>query len=990
MSTGPQDKKPTRPTPKPASEPANQDRRKKNSPSASREASKRTRASSATSERSSNADPKSHTRKRLIIVLVIGIALLSLLGWESRNYYAHRATLARLQSEMDRRRLLQTTLRREDVAKYLVGTPQKETVNTPDFRYEYFAWSGLLYRFDIGVVFNSSDQAVEVQNYPERVKNVSNGGSLAAEPQLVPPPYVAPRRLKPKPQHVPEATVNAGLDQAEKYFRISPVSPGFHTTLLSIVDGLPEAKISTVKGELAWNTFRFSRRDRRLFAFQFTNPFEGPIELDYVRWVKNFVSADGNPDHPLLVGRNTRSIDWRFESFSAGVVSNARAMEQTEPQLYDATRSFDIEPNVQADGVELPSKNLVRFGSRPLGDSEKYVLWFYTSDENSDLDFECKTVLFASESEKSPARRGANEICEHIGLRTNLPKLSPTPNGVLEALTALDRHCASGLFALSAYGRILRPVSSALPELKMSTPGTAQWQKVDYSQGSCAAVRIRIPNSIGMKGDLYGAILGDQPSSFGWDCRDQPSGDLRTRMFDNASVAESPATNQLLLFSNTEGLLKPGQEVVLWFRKGEDTSPPPSHVLVTLTARPHVALPPKVYNSVDEADPRIHVTKRPWSCGELLGINVPAPVAPEGCHVMGWNEATVRRLLFTPDSRRLISIDGLWRARIWDVQSRQLEGQIELGYGAVDQAVVDPDSRMLLKMDGGRKTVLRWDLDTRKPVVPLIGAPISNERLLVAAFGTQPQQIVVVAGQDGPLLTDSLSLRDMQLRFATQLSDANEWTSNSPTLRGEPSSLVFLPSVNLFAVGMTQLKPVDRNTIRSVTSVQIWPRDFSKLVQELPIGDLPHLHNPDPYIEGTMNKVRLSYHPKSRRLAAISRRGHVKVWDIGTWTELMSQQTEPGSFTRVHRGPRGQTLETITQQNDTLLFTVSLAPDGETVATTVQNSRSVLEWNVSDGQSRPRWQADDVPVTHVAHSPDGEWVATANTDGVVRLWKNAP
>lgn len=162
-----------------------------------------------------------------------------------------------------------------------------------------------------------------------------------------------------------------------------------------------------------------------------------------------------------------------------------------------------------------------------------------------------------------------------------------------------------------------------------------------------------------------------------------------------------------------------------------------------------------------------------------------------------------------------------------------------------------------------------------------------------------------------------------------------------------------------------------QGSTRSLTSVQIWPREFTKPIRELPLGDDPSVYS----LENT-NPVTISYHPNGRRLAAISRSGHLKVWDLGTWLELFSKKSE------------------------TPLLNVSLAPDGETVATTSTDEDRIAStdrdptaatvWNLNSGASQSAWQADYVPVTHVTHSSDGKWVATASTDGVIRLWKYPP
>ena len=110
-------------------------------------------------------------------------------------------------------------------------------------------------------------------------------------------------------------------------------------------------------------------------------------------------------------------------------------------------------------------------------------------------------------------------------------------------------------------------------------------------------------------------------------------------------------------------------------------------------------------------------------------------------------------------------------------------------------------------------------------------------------------------------------------------------------------------------------------------------------------------------------------------MAAICTRGDLKVWDVGSASELLSKSVDP----KRQANPENSPLPNLDLR-------MSLSPDGETVATTEPDSNAVTVWNVSDGTSRRLWQTDDLAITHVAHSSDGKWVATTNSDGVIRLW----
>lgn len=872
------------------------------------------------------------TKVLLVIILVMG----GLLGWEYRIQSLHQDSLARLESELERRKNLQLPLTRDEVNSLLAGTPQKQsksnTGDRSDINLDYYTWHGLIHHLQIRVESNLSGEVVKVEE------------SLFAETDF----QEQDERPTVQVPVTSQEAVLASLRQAEEMLRRPDASvwlnregltpPGFELAMRGVFDGLPELKVSAVKGELNWNSIKIPRNGRRLFAFRFTIPHSEPAALDYVR--------SAYAQHSQVISRNERYVESQYSE------------DLLEGRRFDLEQSVDIEGFERLDSAGFGSRSLK--GHWP---DQDFIVWFDTGDDDPRSDFEFKSVMFVSKADEAPTRRGLHEICDFIGLRTNVPKFAATPDGARDAMMGFDERLQNNSVGPATCGRIFRPVIPALPEVTVNvTPGNAHWQKLEFPNGPCTAVRIHIPESIGGKADLYGAFLGTQPGRLGWDCSDRHEGNIESRTVLDAQL-ESPLPqppNRLTLISHTQGVLESGQDVVLWFQQNPREEPR-GPLFVALTAIPHIPLRQKIN------------AQQPWSCGRIAGVNVPNPAAPDGCTVLGIHERKVIFLSFTPDSRRLVNINGHGVINIWDTETRQFEGEIILPPGGgllSDMVCLSPDSKMLLLFDAAKRSFLRWSLDSRQPAAALDGLTEKNDRLEAAAFGSQPHQLLFA-------LSHSSGQLNPTIRFATLDLNTSQTLAHSKSVRGETASIMFIPTTNMFAIGATllfnELENVNSRRIRS--TVQIYSAELTNRVQQFSLSD-----DVVQFSAQEMIPVRLSYHPGGRRLAAICESGVLKVWDIGTGTELLSKRLkyEPDWAHGYTAGAQTPNLH------------VSLSADGETVAAASPTNPAVSVWNVSDGQHRHAWQADDVPVTHVVHSSDGKWVATANTDGVIRLWKNVP
>lgn len=946
--------------------------------------------------------PTKHFSKVRLGVAAGILALVAILwAYENHAGQSRDSSLARLNRELTHRKEVLQSLGRTEIPTLLTGSVTVAAEPGTNTQTDYYTWHGLFRKFHIRV---DSDHTGKVYNIESSLsgKTMSTPTSVASNPQapltadpLKPSsavPVVPVFKPNLAPHAVTEEELIAALERAEELYEPQGnQTEEFRDVLRSVYDALPEAKTSTVKGELHWNSFKLSRRNSKLCAVRFQVPFAGPAELDYVqatKWVRiNMGLGLGN----MAAEKDYLQLaNWLSDR---GIISCGASGGFFGDMSVENRRTSDLEPFVKdIEGLTLPPENRLVFQSTTLEHSApetRFILWYWTGGAvtwkngqafqdlapDPSVDLELDSLVFVSPAGKSPLRMGAHEVCDFIGLRADIPTYPPTADGMRAALQALDSRIPRRLYSGTTIRRILNQVQPALPEFQVSaTPGKAIWNKIEFPHGPLAALRGRIPDASGKKVELYGAVAVQGPSGFGWDHNGPEFGDFSYRRVQTGPLPELSITPQgLWVFSQPQGTVEPGHEFVFWIRS---EGPPLSPAFVTLTVVSH--------DETQEGDEPLFANRYPWSSAKLAGVAIPGPVAPEGCVVLGWHERPMSQLMFTPDGGRLVSIDYLGDARIWNVESQQLEGTIKLPLRATENVLISPDSRTLLVLDNAKKNWNRWEIESRLPL-PAFDSGLSQNGILRAVnFGAQPNQVVAMEQKNvttlehehGFLTRDLPGNRTIQTSALARESLANTY-----------HSLVYLPSLNLFATGVSRAvapPSVKYNLVSTTSFVQLWHPDFTRPVREVLFGH----HSQDRDEEG----VLFSYHPNSQRLAALCGQRILKVWDINTWTELLSK-----SFfeKRNPNAPEGASIETN-------LIGLSLSADGETVATiNLEGSSSsnllgvpkhdqVDLWSVSKGVSRPAFQADKTPITQVTHSPDGRWVATANKMGVIRLWKNMP
>jgi WD40 repeat protein/basic membrane lipoprotein Med (substrate-binding protein (PBP1-ABC) superfamily)/DNA-binding SARP family transcriptional activator len=161
-------------------------------------------------------------------------------------------------------------------------------------------------------------------------------------------------------------------------------------------------------------------------------------------------------------------------------------------------------------------------------------------------------------------------------------------------------------------------------------------------------------------------------------------------------------------------------------------------------------------------------------------------------------------------------------------------------------------------------------------------------------------------------------------------------------------------------------------------------------------------------IEAHPGGVReFAYSPDGKRLASVGKDRILKVWDASSGQLLDSRRSTNVESTCVAFSPDGKyiatadhdmtakiwdsrTLAQITtlEGHDEGLLTLTFSPDGGRLVTSTSNMwEGLFVWDIASGQKIDEFYVNNLQVPEaISFSPDGKWVAAANTYGQIHLW----
>ncbi|HEY9641130.1 MAG TPA: caspase family protein, partial [Coleofasciculaceae cyanobacterium] len=125
--------------------------------------------------------------------------------------------------------------------------------------------------------------------------------------------------------------------------------------------------------------------------------------------------------------------------------------------------------------------------------------------------------------------------------------------------------------------------------------------------------------------------------------------------------------------------------------------------------------------------------------------------------------------------------------------------------------------------------------------------------------------------------------------------------------------------------------------------------------------------------EGAVHQ--LSFSPDQHRLATAGEDGTIRLWALNSQT-ILNMHLEP---TRILSWSESGS-------NKASIAAIAFSPDGQQVAAIAQDSSVVKIWSVAAGAVRLQL-TELAAVKQVMFSPDGNWIATAQSDRTLSIWR---
>lgn len=346
---------------------------------------------------------------------------------------------------------------------------------------------------------------------------------------------------------------------------------------------------------------------------------------------------------------------------------------------------------------------------------------------------------------------------------------------------------------------------------------------------------------------------------------------------------------------------------------------------------------------------------------------------------------------FSPDLDTVASTDGT-RIRIWDAASGKVRRTLERAGAPIRSLAYSTDGRLLASGDD-RGEILIWDLESR-------GDPRQVGRPDPAAAGKEPFQTAV--------LLLALSPDGRRIASANSSQGASLWDLSSGTkkftlpdsdhLGGRP---VFSPDGKTLALSRdSRILLYDPETGDMIREIRGHPADDGVQPGPDEEGD-----SPGRPIVGT-----IAYSPDGRSIASVgamegTTETRVHIWDAATGEERKEFETFGDDLYCVAFSPDGTRIAAAGQDflhvwEDTSgkklleahaprISDLAFSHDGKTVAVASNRTNTIRLVDVATGKRIPEIAEHEGSLSLVVFSPDGESLATLDSDGRAIVWEAA-
>ncbi len=337
------------------------------------------------------------------------------------------------------------------------------------------------------------------------------------------------------------------------------------------------------------------------------------------------------------------------------------------------------------------------------------------------------------------------------------------------------------------------------------------------------------------------------------------------------------------------------------------------------------------------------------------------------------HQAPVNTISFSPDGQRMASGSSNGEIKLW-ASDGTLVSTLMGHWGTVNQVSFTPDSQTLISASSDW-TVRLWSLDSIPPKVfqpdykvfgrganfhpdgEWIATP-SDHNTFILWSPQQGTQQLTVAGHQHPVTGISFSSDGTLIASASLDQTVRLWTIDGQLIRTLIGHQGGVNDVSVSPETSPEMQVIASASLDQ--TVKVWRRD----------GQLLYTLRHDDAV------TSLSFSPNGRILASASRDGTVKLWD-----------RQDGSLIATLLGNRK-------------FSSVSFSPTDNDLVVAASDDGSIKLWRKTENPRNSRsqngnWQdvslltpirSHKQAVYQVSFSPDGQILASASEDGMVKIW----
>ena len=531
----------------------------------------------------------------------------------------------------------------------------------------------------------------------------------------------------------------------------------------------------------------------------------------------------------------------------------------------------------------------------------------------------------------------------------------------------------------------LQSVAGQLPKLELSTkPQEATWNHLRIFEGGIPFSAFRFSSALDQAADLSW-IFTSQESNLYWyimPTRGRMTGfeDVRRVMYPLFQDASTLVYDVAYFQTLRGGEIKPSQDYIVYFtrqRMPEESSLAQGVELATKNSSAAVQLVLPMLKAALEKERAKPSVKRLSAALRLLPVgrlspNSPAPEIAElvgsplyaspGAEVLLRGNVPVQVILPTPDANRVVLCEQRNTFSLWDLRTKSILRKFHVDEEAnLSNAAISSDGERLATTSEQNPNVLIWDLKNANSDQPLktVFVPWSGQK---GGKGNERavRKLSFLNGHD-QLLADLVAVSNERWVETAQWDVANDReirrtflgrsliTSTSP-LRGGEQLVVVRHVRNPQSTSQKDQSSAEIAFLDAATSDTKATMPLESLWT---FGDL--LLSPDEKL-ATVNLAQ------KRIVIDCDRR------------EVIQQ------FSTTVRGRTdGRTVAEI----------VTWSPDSRLLAMAYPDA-SVRIWDVRNDRLARIWRGHVSPVTALAFTSDGRWLASSSDDGTVRLWPHDP